>query len=62
MIYCEDESHRRSKIKSDKLDAMILADLARADMVARCYVPDKDSRDIRALVRYRIDLPRETSI
>ena len=50
-----------ARIKSDKLDSTILADLARADLVARCYVPDRDSRDIRALVRYRIDLAERST-
>lgn len=45
-----------ARIKSDKIDSTILADLARADLVARCYVPDKATRDVRALIRYRIDL------
>lgn len=45
-----------AKIKYDKLDASILADLARADLISKCYVPDKGIRDIRSLVRHRIDL------
>lgn len=45
-----------AKIKYDKLDASILAALARADLVARCYVPDKNTREVRALIRHRIDL------
>ena len=35
-----------SRIKSDKIDATILADLARTDLVATCYVPEKNSREI----------------
>jgi transposase len=50
-----------ARIKSDKLDSTILADLARTDLVARCYVPDRNSRDIRALVRYRIDLAERST-
>lgn len=45
-----------AKIKYDKLDASILADLARADLISKCYVPDKEIREIRSLVRHRIDL------
>lgn len=45
-----------ARIKSDEIDSTILADLARANLVAKCYVPDKRSRDVRALIRYRIDL------
>jgi transposase len=47
-----------AKIKYDKLDVSILADLARADLISKCYVPDKEIRDIRSLVRHRIDLSR----
>ena len=47
-----------AKIKFDKLDTSILADLARADLISKCYVPDKETRDIRSLVRHRIDLSR----
>jgi transposase len=47
-----------AKIKYDKLDASILADLARADLISKCYVPDKEIREIRSLVRHRIDLSR----
>ena len=45
-----------AKIKYDKLDASILADLARADLISKCYVPHKEIRDIRSLIRHRIDL------
>jgi transposase len=45
-----------ARIKYDKLDASILADLARADLISKCYVPDKEIREIRSLVRHRIDL------
>jgi len=30
-------------------------------LAARCYVPDEDSKDIRALVRYRIDLAERST-
>lgn len=45
-----------AKIKSDKIDSAVLADLARADLVSRCYVPDKSIREMRSLVRHRIGL------
>jgi len=45
-----------AKIKHDKLDATVLADLARVDLVATCYVPDKDTREVRDLICHRIDL------
>jgi transposase len=40
------------------LDASILADLARADLISKCYVPDNKTREMRSLVRHRIDLAR----
>ena len=45
-----------AKIKNDKLDARLLADLVRADLVARSYVPPKEIRMQRALLRERISL------
>lgn len=50
-----------AKIKSDKVDCTILADLARADLISKCYVADKDTRDARALIRYRIDLAQRNT-
>ncbi len=47
-----------ARIKYDKLDASILADLAGADLIPKCYVPDKYIREIRTLIRHRIDLAR----
>ncbi len=45
----------QARIKYDKLDASILADLAGADLISKCYVP---IREIRTLIRHRIDLAR----
>jgi len=45
-----------AKIKYDKLDTSILADLARADLIAKCCIPDNKTREMRSLVRHRIDL------
>jgi transposase len=45
-----------AKIKTDKIDARILADLVRADLVSRSYVPPVDIRMQRALLRERISL------
>jgi len=50
-----------ARIKSDGIDASILADLARADLVAKCYVPDKRTREVRSLVRYRVDLAQRST-
>jgi transposase len=47
-----------AKIKNDKLDASILADLARADLISKCYVPDNKTREMRSLVKHRIDLAK----
>jgi len=44
-----------AKIKSDKVDARILAHLLRSDLVAESYVPPKE---IRFLVRHRLSLVR----
>jgi transposase len=42
-----------AKVKSDKVDARTLADLLRADMIPESYVPGRDIREIRDLVRRR---------
>jgi transposase len=43
-----------AKIKSDKLDAKILADLLRTGLVYESYVPTKEFREKRSLIRHRI--------
>jgi transposase len=43
-----------AKIKTDKIDANILADLLRADMIPRCWIADRKTRDLRNLLRERI--------
>jgi transposase len=43
-----------AKIKTDKIDASILSDLLRADLVPRCYVAPKNVREMRNLLRERI--------
>ncbi|MCL2868960.1 MAG: IS110 family transposase [Candidatus Bathyarchaeota archaeon] len=47
-----------ARVKTDKVDAKILAHLLRADLVAESYVPPKQLRDIRALVRHRLSLTK----
>ncbi|MGE3858578.1 MAG: transposase, partial [Nitrososphaeraceae archaeon] len=37
----------------DKVDARMLADLLRMDMIPECYIPNKEIRDLRDLVRRR---------
>ena len=42
-----------AKVKTNKVDARILADLLRMDMIPECYIPNKEIRDLRDLVRRR---------
>ena len=48
----------QAKIKSDKLDARILSDLLRTGLIYESYVPVKEFREKRSLVRHRIVLSR----
>ena len=45
-----------AKVKTDKVDARILAHLLRADLVAESYVPPQHLRELRALMRHRLSL------
>lgn len=45
-----------AKVKTDKIDARILAHLLRADLIAESYVPEGKIREMRALVRHRLSL------
>jgi transposase len=47
-----------AKIKTDKLDAVKLADLLRGGYIAECYVPDRKTMELRELVRHRATLVR----
>jgi len=49
-----------AKIKNDRMDARVLADLVRADFVAESYVPNKEIREQRALLRQRRSLVEDT--
>ena len=49
-----------AKIKNDRIDARVLADLVRADLVAESYVPNKEVREQRALLRQRRSLVEDT--
>ena len=51
-----------AKIKSDKLDAKILADLLRTGLVYESYVPTKEFREKRSLIRHRISLVRNRTM
>lgn len=41
------------RCKNDKYDARTLADLTRADLIARCYVPPRHIRELRELIVHR---------
>jgi transposase len=43
-----------AKIKTDKIDATVLADLLRVNMIPECYVAPREVRDLRTLLRQRI--------
>lgn len=51
-----------ARIKNDKVDARVLAHLLRGDLVAESYVPPRELRDVRALVRHRAGLVRVRTI
>jgi transposase len=57
----ETKAIAEAKIKSDMIDAAVLADLARADLVSRCYVPEMNVREMRSLVRHMLDLARRNT-
>lgn len=47
-----------ARIKTDKIDATTLAQLLRADLVPAAYIPPRDVRDTRELLRYRASVVR----
>lgn len=47
-----------AKIKTDKIDSGILAQLLRVDLLPRAYVPPREIRDLREILRYRASLVR----
>jgi len=50
-----------ARVKTDKVDAETLAQLLRADLIPRSWVPPKDMRDLRQLVRQRAYLVRQST-
>lgn len=42
-----------AKVKTDKIDAKVLAELGRANLLSECYIPDQLVREFRALVNTR---------
>jgi len=47
-----------AKIKTDKLDAVKLADLLLGGYIAECYIPNRRITDLHELVRHRAALVR----
>lgn len=47
-----------AKIKTDKIDSTILAHLLRTDLLPKSYIPPKEIRDLREILRYRASLVR----
>jgi transposase len=45
-----------ARIKTDTIDATTLAELLRLDGIPRAYIPPREIRDIRELLRYRASL------
>jgi len=45
-----------ARIKTDKIDSTILAHLLRADLLPTSYIPPREIRDIREILRYRASL------
>jgi len=50
-----------ARVKTDKVDAETLAQLLRADLIPRSWIPPKDIRDLRQLVRQRAYLVRDAA-
>lgn len=48
-----------AKLKTDKVDARMLADLERANLVPEAHIPSKEVRDKRDLIRHHIFLTGE---
>jgi len=47
-----------AKIKTDKIDSRILAQLLRADLIPAAYIPGKETRSFKEMLRQRIFLVR----
>lgn len=47
-----------AKLKNDKVDSEMLAHLLRTDLLPEAYIPSKETRDLRELLRYRASLVR----
>lgn len=51
----------QAKLKDDKMDSAMLADLLRSGMIYESFVPDRHHRDLRSLVRNRLSHIRDAS-
>jgi transposase len=49
-----------AKKKNDTLDARMIADLVRCDLLPACYVPSPEIRELRSMLRYRSLVIRES--
>jgi len=47
-----------AKVKTDKVDARSLAHLLRTNFLPTCHIPNREQRELKELVRYRIFLVR----
>lgn len=47
-----------ARLKNDRLDSNVLSDLSRGDLLPTCYVPSKEERYFREIVRQRAFLSR----
>lgn len=45
-----------AKIKTDKIDSEMLAHLLRADLIPAAYIPPRETRDLKEVLRYRASL------
>jgi transposase len=50
-----------AKVKTDKVDAMILAQLLRCDFLPTVWIPDKPTRELRRLCSFRKSLVQEAT-
>ena len=47
-----------ARIKTDKIDSATLAQLLRTDLIPQAYIPPREIRELRELLRYRASLVR----
>jgi transposase len=48
-----------ARVKTDAIDARTLAHLLRSDLIPAAYVPGPEVRELRELLRYRLDLVKQ---